>query len=1262
METSDLSEIAQHILLSDYSPRYAIVRGESHIVITSSGIEQFLEFPDGSFHNNLIRMARNGLRNGLRKALIESGKTKEKVEVKELSYKARDELRRARIVVHPLTEVHKEEEMFMVVFEDQGPHENCISKKERQDTGVGASDAVITQLESELARTRTELEINARDLEVSREALISSQEELQSARIDLESFKEEIQSCMEAQDRAQSDLENLLNGTKIAMIYLDREMLIKSYTAFADEIYNLKATDLGRPLSDITHNVKRMPKVPSIENIRSQNSQFEVEMQLKNGTWLLRRVLPYKSDGECDGMILTFMDVTENKLAEIRLETEHAITQLLADANSLKEIDQTILQTIRKCLQASVGLLWLPDKSYERLCLETSVTVNVTKNRNFLKSNQLIQFARGEGLPGTTWQSMQTEWCEDVQTLVWYNRSEAAEKSGLVSGIAIPIIFDRQCQGIMEFYTREQLKRDPLLVNMFASIGHEIGAFLSRCHIQDELYAEAARKNAILSSAIDCIITTDATGSIVDFNPAAEQTFGYSAQDVIGKHLCELILDEEYRLHYRNAMEQYQQTGESDLIGRHIELTVKHQNGGHFPVELAISVTELEDNQSFFTFCLRDISLRKHQEVALRDSEGRSKALIEASAHMVWTMTPDARTVEDSPSWREFTGQTYDEWKNKGWTEAIHPDDRKQTLHYWQEAFSSVVPLNCEYRLKNKEGKWCWTSVRAVPQITADGAVLRWVGMNFDITRQKQLQQKVEANEKRLSMALKAGGLAAWEWQPHSSYWSDELYELLGIPNTTIASPEAFFACVYREDLPELNEAWEQAIQGEKDYDQVFRIVRPDGEIRWIAGVGEIVRDQEGNVTQIFGLNWDFTQEREVEETLRRNEKQAKQANVAKSEFLANMSHEIRTPMTAVLGYTDLLIGMKQDQKQSEYLQNIKRNGNFLLDIINDILDLSKIEAGKLEICLESFSLIEMLADLHSMLRIRAEEKQLEFEIEFLSDLPEIIESDPKRLRQILLNLLSNAIKFTEIGSVRVVVNYLREKSDAILKIDVIDTGIGITAKQQSRLFQTFSQGDASVTRNYGGTGLGLAISQRLAAMLNGTISVFSSPEAGSTFSCKIHLPVREDVRMTNPSLSTVAETTKNSKQEYQLQCRVLIVDDQRDVRHLTNLFLQRAGVETEFAEDGIQAVELIEKQLTDGSPVDLILLDMQMPRLDGYQTAARLREIGFRQPIIALTADAMHGDMSRCLELGCDDYLSKPIDSSELLEKVACYTGQKIS
>ncbi|WP_187782225.1 CheR family methyltransferase [Gimesia chilikensis] len=1265
VDIAELPRIAQQILLAEYSPRYAVVNEDANLLTTSAGIEEFLEFPEGSFHNNLIKMTRSGLRSGLRSALSQANKTREKVLVDTLTFKMGEDLRRARLVVHPLSEVYQESALFLVAFEDLGPvmYHSLISERTNADAVV--RDGVIEQLETELERTQTELENSIQDLEGSNEELKSSNEELlsineelQSANEELETSKEELQVSMDTLGRAQADLENLMNGTRIATIFLNRDLQIKSFTPSAQEVYNLNPSDLGRPLTDLTHLARWMPKLPSIESIARNSRPFEDELQLKSGKWLLRRVLPYESEGDFDGMIVTFMDVTEFKLAEIRLETEHAITQLLSDAFSLKKIDTSILETIRKCLQASVGLLWLTNPAQEQLCLETSVVTNNNKYRKFLHSNQEIQFARGEGFPGRTWESMQPEWCEDIHSLVWFNRNEIARKSGLASGIAIPVISDRTCLGVMEFYTTEQLQPDPLLLNMFNSIGHEIGSFISRCRIQNRLHDEIAQKNAVLSSAIDCIMTMDAEGRIQDFNPAAEQTFGYAEKEVVGQSLCDLILPEEVRPRFWEEMQKFLKTGKSELVGRHLELSVLHKSGTEFPVELAISMTQLEKSQHFFTICLRDITLRRQHEAALRDSEGRAQALVEASAHMVWAMTPAARTEEDSPTWRAFTGQTYEEWKGKGWVDAIHPDDRERTLNQWQTAFEKREPLSCEYRLSHRDGGWCWTSVRAVPQLNAEGDVLRWVGMNFDISHQKQLQQELESNEKRLLMALKAGGLAAWEWRPEESFWSDEVYDLLGVPRSTRACPETFFSCVHEDDLPGLQRAWGDAIQGDKHYDTTFRIIRPDGQIRWVAGVGEIIRDQQGNVMQIFGLNWDFTQEREVEETLRKSEQQAKQASIAKSAFLANMSHEIRTPMTSVLGYTDLLIGMEQDQEKASYLQNIKRNGNFLLDIINDILDLSKIEAGKLVICRETFSLLELISDVRAMMRVRASEKNLEFSIEFLSEIPEQLESDPKRLRQILLNLISNAIKFTEQGSVRVVIDYQRGEAEANLSISVIDTGIGMTSKQQARLFQMFSQGDVSVSRNYGGTGLGLAISQRLANMLNGTISVTSQPGEGSTFTCVIQLPPDDHVKLIQPELNLQAPEPVSILDACKLNCRILIVDDQRDVRQLAKLLLQRVEAETEFAEDGLQAVELIEQQLHTESTADLILLDMQMPRMDGYQTVARLREIGYRKPIIALTADAMQGDMKRCLELGCDDYLSKPIDASELLKVVSTYTN----
>ena len=401
------------------------------------------------------------------------------------------------------------------------------------------------------------------------------------------------------------------------------------------------------------------------------------------------------------------------------------------------------------------------------------------------------------------------------------------------------------------------------------------------------------------------------------------------------------------------------------------------------------------------------------------------------------------------------------------------------------------------------------------------------------------------------------------------------------------------------------------------------------------------------------------------ENDLRKAREAAEAADRAKSEFLANMSHEIRTPMTAVLGFAENLLD--PDLSESERLNAIniiRRNGEHLLTIIDDILDLSKIEAGKIEVIPGSCSVFQVVSDVESMMRVRAEGKGLAFKVEYLGPIPETIRTDPVRLRQILVNLIGNAIKFTETGGVRLVVRYVEERPEGssdvtpMMQFDVLDTGIGMTAEQITHLFQPFHQAETSISRRFGGTGLGLAISRRFAEALGGNITVESRPGEGSTFRVRIAAGPLEGVRFVECGIGgpppQAAAPTKAPAAYPRLNARVLLAEDGPDNRRLISLFLTKAGAEVTTVENGQAAVEKALQALQAGNPFDVILMDIQMPVLDGYAAASLLRRKGYTRPIIALTAHAMTSERDKCLKAGYDDYATKPIDRARLLDLVA--------
>jgi PAS domain S-box-containing protein len=425
------------------------------------------------------------------------------------------------------------------------------------------------------------------------------------------------------------------------------------------------------------------------------------------------------------------------------------------------------------------------------------------------------------------------------------------------------------------------------------------------------------------------------------------------------------------------------------------------------------------------------------------------------------------------------------------------------------------------------------------------------------------------------------------------------------------------------------------------------------------------ILDEQGRVQAAIAVFMDITERKRVQRLLvdynqrleaeiaqrTQEAEQAREdalaANASKSRFLASMSHEIRTPLTAMLASADLLLDGEAATRE-EYAAVIRRNGDHLLALINDILDLSKIEAGRLAIERIRCSPTGILADLESLMRPRAVKKGVGFEIRLATALPAVIETDPTRLRQILLNLVGNAIKFTEAGEVRV---HARFDLPGRLVVDVADTGIGIKPEHMATLFTPFEQGDASMTRRFGGSGLGLAISQHLATALGGTLEVRSTPGQGSCFTLALDAPAPAGAAF----IANLAEAPPPPPpaEPGMLSGRVLLAEDGPDNQVLLKALVQRFGPEVTVVTNGQEALD----EARAGS-YELVLMDMQMPVMDGYTATLRLRELGYRGPIVALTAHAMAGERERCLAAGCDDYLSKPVDRLELRRLVGRFLG----
>jgi PAS domain S-box-containing protein len=660
-----------------------------------------------------------------------------------------------------------------------------------------------------------------------------------------------------------------------------------------------------------------------------------------------------------------------------------------------------------------------------------------------------------------------------------------------------------------------------------------------------------------------------------------------------------------------------------------------------------------------------DITDRKRAAEALEqlslETQQRERMLtsmLSSMSDFAYIYDREGRFVFANQPLLNLWGITLEQAVGKNFLALGYPVDLAERLQRQvREVFETAKPVTGETPYTSPTGLSGYYEYIFSPVLGLDGAVEFVAGSTRDVTGRKQAQAELLLLAQRLSLATAIAKVGVWDWDLASNRltWDATMFDMYGIPSNGPLLYRQWSQMVHPADLPACEAVLQSVVAEKGEGSAGFRIILSDGSIRNIAAVERVVLDEHGNVTRVVGVNVDVTERKEAEAQLRTAKSAAEAASQAKSEFLANMSHEIRTPMNGIIGMTDLLLDSPLTAEQRDSLEIVKSSADALLNIVNDILDFSRMEARKLVLDPIDFNFLDAIGDIANTLAVKAQQKGLELMVDIEPAVPPALRGDVGRLRQILVNLLGNAVKFTQQGEVvlrvtRVPPELTEPEDDVALRFSVSDTGIGIPLDRQETIFQAFAQADGSITRTYGGTGLGLTISSQLVQLMGGQIWLESEPGRGSTFHFTARfLPAKDPATVPVPDEVDLVGVP------------VLVVDDNATNRRLLELILTGLRMRPTLAASAFEALAALRLAQESGKAFPLVLTDCQMPEADGFVLAETIKQ----DPAIAattllmLTSVGLRGDAARCRELGIAAYLPKPINRSELRDAILVALGR---